>query len=174
MSDDAPQEVTHEDPATTGSAPVKDAPNYQEQYEALLVKNADLESKVKDWKTHAREWEDRAKKSEPFKEKAEELEASLGSLKHEKDVLDWKSQVSKDTGVPADVLRGDSVEEIQAHAEQLKSLVGNSAKPGVVPTVGQEPSREDANVPIPEQIRAAQVAGNKEQVQRLKALMLSQ
>jgi hypothetical protein len=51
----------------------------------------------------------------------------------------WKTQVSKDTGVPADVLRGTDLEDIQAHAAALKPLLPPPA--GSVPSEGRTVGR---------------------------------
>lgn len=94
-----------------------------------------------DWKTEARKWESRAKenkeaadelaklkeaeKTELEKERAarEKAEQEASALKHEKELADWRSQVAKETNLPGDILRGDTLEEIQAHAAQIKSCV---------------------------------------------------
>lgn len=52
-----------------------------------------------------------------------ELEEELAALKHDKELSEWKAQASKETGVPAEVLKGDTLEEIQAHATQIKEAM---------------------------------------------------
>ncbi|MGX9349175.1 hypothetical protein [Microbacterium sp. KNMS] len=94
-----------------------------------------------DWKAEARKWEARAKqnvsaaeelekireaqKSEEQKraEREAALEKELSEYKTREQVAKWKSEVSEATGVPAAVLAGSSLEEIQAHAEVLKPLI---------------------------------------------------
>ena len=91
-----------------------------------------------DWKAESRKWESRAKenkgaadelarlkeaeKSEFEREHdaREKAEGELRQLRHERDVAQWAADVSKDTGVPASVLRGDTLEELQSHAQQIK------------------------------------------------------
>ena len=97
----------------------------------------DWEAKYKDAVKHSREWEKRAKDNKAAAEELEKLKESQMSeaektarrisalekenaaYKAEKQQAAWKTEVSKKTGVPADLLRGSTLEDIQAHAEQL-------------------------------------------------------
>jgi hypothetical protein len=110
---------------------------------------------VEFWKAKAREQEKRAKenaakaaefdkvteaqKSEQQRllERAEAAEGALGAVKAAQEINDWKAQVSKQTGVPVDVLRGTDLEEIEAHAASLKALLPEPRKPGSVPGEGR-------------------------------------
>ena len=63
-------------------------------------------------------------------ERAQELEAEKQTLAERVAEFEAKeerqklvSDVANDTGVPADALRGDTKEELEAHAEVLKSLM---------------------------------------------------
>lgn len=56
----------------------------------------------------------------------------------ETQIDDWKAEVSRTTGVPAEVLRGADLEDIQAHAETLKPLLHEpSPAAGYVPSEGR-------------------------------------
>jgi hypothetical protein len=69
------------------------------------------------------------------------------------DVL--KGQVSINTGIPADVLRGDNLEEIQAHAEALQDLLPEQPRtpgPGYVAGEGRTVGKA---APVPSQDFAA-------------------
>ena len=50
-------------------------------------------------------------------------------------IEEWKTQVSNDTGIPANVLRGSDLDDIQAHAASLKALL-----PPPTPAAGYVPS----------------------------------
>lgn len=73
-------------------------------------------------------------------EKSAELDKAnerLAELEHERKLREWAEQASAESGVPASVIRGDSLEEMQAHAAQLKAampsypvLPGDSGEPG--------------------------------------------
>lgn len=101
-----------------------------------------------DWKAEARKWEARAK----------ENRSSLDSLTSERDDLlgkvtglteqvtefkaaqersDLLAEVAKAKGVPADALRGNTREEIEAHADVLATLIKPSAP--VIPGQGKAP-----------------------------------
>lgn len=146
-----------------------------------------------DWKAEARKWEERAKANKDAAErlaaleeaqKTEEqktaerlaaLEAENEKYRQAEQVSKWKQEVSAETEVPADLLAGSTLEEIQAHAERLKPHLAqpsNTPPPPVVSTVGNQPAPQ-GSVPLRDQIAAAEESGDKALVARLKALMLS-
>lgn len=117
-----------------------------------------------DWKSEARKWEERAKAShkdsielkklkestadtlsklETLQSQNEQLTSQLESLKTAGQVSEWKTQVSKETGVPVDVLRGSTLEEIQEHAKSVSALLSDVRKPQapIIPQAGQQPSK---------------------------------
>lgn len=111
-----------------------------------------------DWKAEARKWEARAKENrdaaeklaerekaelsevERAKREAEEAKAEAAKYRQRDQVAQWKAQVASDSGVPAAALSGSTLEEIQAHAEVLKPLIGSAPKGPVVPTEGTHTS----------------------------------
>lgn len=116
-----------------------------------------------DWKAEARKWEDRAKAN---KEAADRLAAFEESQKTEaqkqadalaeaqskvkeyetrEQVSAWKSEVATATGIPAAALAGSTKEEIEAHAETLKSLIPKKPGGPVVPGAGDTPSPKPAD-----------------------------
>lgn len=104
------------------------------------------------------------------------LEAENAAFKQEKQVAAWAAEVSEETGVPAGVLRGSSKEELLAHAESLKSLLPSERTPvsQPVPGVSQAPHGKPGNIPLKDQIAAAEAAGDHETAKSLKAVMLGQ
>ena len=90
-----------------------------------------------DWKAESRKWESRAKENKSAAEELaklreaekterdarEKAEEELSQLRHERDLSKWASEVSSETGVPASVLRGDTLEELRAHAEQIRGSI---------------------------------------------------
>lgn len=56
-------------------------------------------------------------------ERAEAAEAKATAYEAENQVRTWKQQVSEETGIPANVLAGTTLEELKAHAEQLAPLL---------------------------------------------------
>lgn len=90
-----------------------------------------------DWKAMSRKWEARAKENErkaaefdAMKAKADEAEGKAATLEHERDVARWREEAAAKAGVPASILRGDTPEEIEAHANAVKA-----AMPSPYPTV---------------------------------------
>lgn len=64
--------------------------------------------------------------SEKERATSEELAAAnerIAGFEAEKQVSEWADQVSRDTGVPASVLKGSTLEELTAHAEQIKAAM---------------------------------------------------
>lgn len=70
-------------------------------------------------------------------DRATEAEGVAYALQAAQQVNDLKAQVSKKTGIPADVLRGSDLDEIEAHAASLKALLPEPRKPGQVPGEGR-------------------------------------
>lgn len=126
-----------QNPAAEGSGEVKTFT--QEQVNALVGNARTHErSKYPDYDKYKAAFEELEKikdadKSELQKatERAEEAEAKLGALQAEKDKSTWAQEVSKATGIPADVLRGSTKEEMEAHAEALKPHFAKDAAPVV-------------------------------------------
>lgn len=68
--------------------------------------------------------------------------AELEGFKAKEQVRTWAQEVSQETGVPADVLRGETKEEMLAHAKSLEKYV-NVAAP-IVSGDGKSPSKPAA------------------------------
>ena len=79
--------------------------------------------------------------------RAEKAEQELSLIRRQQQVSEWRQQVASEKGVPADVLKGESLEELQAHAEQLKTLLAPPQFPAV--GAGFLPSEgERADMPL--------------------------
>lgn len=80
-----------------------------DDYEALKAKAAKLDEL------------EEANKSEYEKlnEKYAALEKEHSALVHDNERRAWAAQVAKEKGVPASILRGDTLEEMQAHAQAI-------------------------------------------------------
>lgn len=79
--------------------------------------------------------------------RAETAEKALNDLKTAQQRLDWKNTAAKATGILVDLIRGDSEEEINAHAEALKSYLSTVGKPTapVVPNPSGTPKTKTDN-----------------------------
>lgn len=111
-----------------------------------------------DWKAEARKWEARAKenkakadaydeaqeaaKSDLQKalERAEKAEGALKQIEDERKLAELRREVAEQHGVSADLLRGSTRDELEAHAEQIKAYVGSSQRFPSVPDYGEAKS----------------------------------
>lgn len=127
--------------------------------QAAVAKPSDVPARETDWKAEARKWEARAKANtqaarerdrlaEQIKSSEADLEAlraKVGEFERDQKVAQWREQVSKDTGVPALILRGESLEELQAHAEAINDTLTRARLYKPVPTAGQAPGKAAAS-----------------------------
>nr|DAE78660.1 MAG TPA: hypothetical protein [Caudoviricetes sp.] len=141
-----------------------------------------------DWKAHARQWERRAKADRKQVESLtdaingkdvtiEDLRTQVADLQRAAERAEKIAAASAEYGVPADLIRGDTDEEIAEYAKRLAEWRGESAAP-VVPKLsdsgaGAFPARP-ANLSIDDQILAAQQTGDFKLSSRLKAIKLAQ
>lgn len=141
-----------------------------------------------DWKAHARQWERRAKADrkqvESLMAAISDKDATIEGLRTEvaerqraAERAEKIAAASTEYGVPADLIRGDTDEEIAEYAKRLAQWRGETAAP-VVPKLsdsgaGAFPARP-ANLSIDDQILAAQKAGDFKESSRLKAIKLAQ
>lgn len=60
---------------------------------------------------------------EKLQSRIDKLENENKSMKHAREVDEWRAEVAKETGVPASVLRGDTLDELKAHADAVKAAM---------------------------------------------------
>lgn len=77
-----------------------------------------------------------------LKNQLDTANSELAELKGEKQVREWAQEVSQETGVPADVIRGNTKEEMLAHAQSLEKYVSVSAP--IVRSDGKSPNQPAA------------------------------
>lgn len=80
-----------------------------------------------------------------YKSQLDAANAELATLNKEKQVHTWAAEVAQETGVPAELLRGETKEEMEAHASVLKAYVNTSAP--VVRGDGRTPTTPAAATP---------------------------
>lgn len=148
----------------------------------------DAEAPEEDWKAHARQWERRAKADRKQVESLtdlikasdttiEDLRTQVADLQRAAERAEKIAAASSEYGVPADLIRGDTDEEIAEYAKRLAEWRGETSAP-VVPKLsdsgaGAFPARP-ANLSIDDQILAAQQTGDFKLSSRLKAIKLAQ
>ena len=76
-----------------------------------------------------------AERAQELEAQTQELTAKVAEFESKEEHRKLVADVAETAGVPAGVLKGDTKEELEAHAEALKSLLQNTTGP-VIP--GQE------------------------------------
>lgn len=76
--------------------------------------------------------------------RAETAESELAELKAKNQISDWRQEIAEAKGVPANLLRGTTKEELEAHAEELAAFVIPPAAP-VVSGDGNQPGKSKEN-----------------------------
>ena len=136
----------------------------------------DYKAKYEQMRAHSREWEKKARANESAAAELEKLRASQMSdlervqkqyedekrradaLEAERDRAAWVADVSRETGVPADLLKlvaADSKEDLAEKAASLAERYGEKAagKPQTVPVVLGDGRHADGAAPAGDFIR---------------------
>ena len=123
--------------------------DWQAKYTEAIKHSREWEKRAKDNKNAAEELEKLKEASMTEQEKAakhvKELEDKVASYEAAKQRAEWKTQVSAETGVPADVIEGDSLEAMQAHAKKINALLNPKPKAPAVHGVDRQPSGKGPN-----------------------------
>mgnify|MGYP003356662418 CR=1 FL=1 len=103
------------------------------------------------------ELKEKAAAAAELTDRAEAAEAKLAELIRANEVRSWRAAVAADYGVPADALRGETMEALEEHAAQLQSLLSTKpAAPRTVIRTEGEPSAVALNGdPLVEGLKAA-------------------
>lgn len=174
----APAETSTTDTTVQDTAPADTAETSQEETQA------DAEQ---DWKAHARTWERRAKADHKQLETLteaingkdttiEELRSQVAALEEQAHRAKLIAAAASEYGVPADLIHGDTEDEIKQIAQRLADWRGATATPAVPALAdsgaGVFPPRA-TSLSLDEQIAAAQSAGDFQLSARLKAVKLA-
>ena len=173
--------------ADTESAQAADSTETAQAAASTDTQTADAEA-PEDWKAHARQWERRAKADrkqvESLMAAISDKDATIEGLRTEvaerqraAERAEKIAAAASEYGVPADLVRGDTDEEIAEYAKRLAEWRGETAA-SVVPKLpdsgaGAFPARP-AILSIDDQILAAQQSGDFKLSSRLKAIKLTQ
>lgn len=178
--EDKPEDPTIETPAPADDEQLAEAGKKALAAERAARRKADKE--LADARAAIKEFEDRDKsEAEKTADRIAALEAENQNYRQTEQRREWAREVSDATGVPTAVveaLRGDSLEALQASAELVAPAYAKTdpapvpEKPAAqpVPSIGEQPSTE--NVPLKDQIAAAEAGGDKALVAQLKAMQL--
>ena len=75
---------------------------------------------------------------EKLQGKIQKIEKQNAEYKKASDMKKWAHEISKESGVPAGILRGNTQEEMEAHAEALKPLLAQQKKETTTPYVAND------------------------------------
>lgn len=64
-------------------------------------------------------------------DRATKAEQELQGLRHEKELLTWAREVGQEFAVPSELLRGETREEMESHAQELKNYLKKESAPYV-------------------------------------------
>jgi hypothetical protein len=109
-----------------------------------------------DWKSESRKWENRAKENKRAANERDELAKAIGdkdatieALKAKvadfetaAKVREWSANAAAEHGISADLIRGTTEDEINAHAAAIAKAL-HDAKPAVAPVVRQAGATPD-------------------------------
>lgn len=115
-----------------------------------------------DWKSESRKWESRAKENRRAANERDELAKAIGdkdatieALKAKvtdfetaAKVREWSANAAAEHGISADLIRGTTEDEINAHAAAIAKAL-HDAKPSVAPVVpqaGTTPNSDSGNL----------------------------
>ena len=127
------------------ASPQNEAQDANGQEEATKKQiEPDLAEQLASWKTKAQAAEQAAKQLAEAQTKLaektaqfDELSAKMADYERRAQQSAWRDEVAKELDVPADVLRGETLEELKAHGQQLKELI--KPKAPVVLGIEREP-----------------------------------
>lgn len=138
-----PEDHPTDDPNSDGNT------DWKAKYEDAIKHSRDWEKRAKDNKTAADELKQLKDASLSDQEKTakrvKELETENAAYKTARQQAEWRSQVSKETGVPAELLRGDSIEDMQAFAKSIDSYLHPKPKAPAIPGQGHDPRAKAAS-----------------------------
>lgn len=120
--------------------------DWQAKYEDAIKHSRTWETRAKDNSKAAEELKQLKESSMSDAQKAEahtkELEAKVAAYEQEKQSRTWAQQVSNDTGVPADILQGNSLEDMQEQAKKINSYLHPGTGGSKVPHPGRTPEHK--------------------------------
>ena len=170
--------------STTADTAVQDTENVDASEASQETKQ---DTAVEDWKAHARTWERRAKADHKQLEELtaaingkdttiEELRSQVAALEAQAHRAKLIAAAASEYGVPADLIHGDTEDEIKEIAQRLADWRGTTTTPAVPALAdsgaGVFPPRP-SSLSLDEQIAAAQSAGDFKLSARLKAVKLA-
>jgi len=115
------EDTTESTSETTEESPVAEEKVFDEAYvKGLRGEAAKHRSKVRELEATVASFGELESEYEALKTKYSDLEASNSRR-------NWADEITKDSPIPATVLRGDTKEEMESHFEELSALIKDAA-----------------------------------------------
>lgn len=125
------------DPATGDPADTGEDIDWKAKFEEQRAKdNSKAAEELQQFK------DSQLSEAEKAAKRIKELEAANAAYEAEKQRNEWKAQVSKETGVPASLLHGDTLEAMTANAKAIDQYA--HPKPKGMPNQGKTPDGKAA------------------------------
>lgn len=125
------------DPATGDPAATGEDIDWKAKFEEQRAKdNSKAAEELQQFK------DSQLSEAEKAAKRIKELEAANAAYEAEKQRNEWKAQVSKETGVPASLLHGDTLEAMTANAKAIDQYA--HPKPKGMPNQGKTPDGKAA------------------------------
>ncbi|MEE0214344.1 MAG: heavy metal transporter [Bifidobacterium longum] len=125
------------DPATGDPADTGEDIDWKAKFEEQRAKdNSKAAEELQQFK------DSQLSEAEKAAKRIKELEAAEAAYEAEKQRNEWKAQVSKETGVPASLLHGDTLEAMTANAKAIDQYA--HPKPKGMPNQGKTPDGKAA------------------------------
>jgi hypothetical protein len=135
------------DPPASGDT--EDPQDWKTKYEDAIKHSRDWEKRAKDNKSAADELKQlkdaNLSDQEKTSKRMKELETENAAYKTAQQQSEWKTQVSKDTGIPAELLHGDTIEAMKDNASKLNDYIHPKPKAPGVPGQGKTPSKQPSD-----------------------------
>lgn len=158
MSDDSTQVTEGQESSPAGFSPITTQEEFDQAIKGRIARaeqsaekrfmdtHADVFAKAKQFDAMEEANKSELQKAQDALQKANE---ELEGYRRRDEIRAWQKEVSDETGVPADLLRGNTKEEMEAHAEQLKGFV-NPTVPAApyVSGVGRPVNQATSDDPI--------------------------
>lgn len=77
-------------------------------------------------------------------ERLENAEKENAAYKQREQLAAWAKEVSDESGIPANLLRGTTKDEMEAHAKELKAFTGERSTAPVIESDGRKPKHKAA------------------------------
>lgn len=142
QSQNAANEAANENGGSTTYTPPATQADFNRIIESRLQRERAKYADYDHFKAEAEKVAGLVAERDEYKSQLDSANAELSAFREKEQKQIWAQEVSTETGVPAEALRGETKEEMEAHAKTLEKYVKVSAP--VVSGDGRTPSTQAA------------------------------